>query len=827
MIVGIDLGTTNSAISIIKNGRCEVICDEYGNRTIPSVVSYTNSDIYIGLDAKKQINLNPEHSFYETKRFIGKKYSDYGVQKDIEFCSYNISTNKDDNIVFKTSLETRKEYYTPEEIASNILIKLKTMAEDNLDCTIDKAVITVPSYFNDSQRQATKDALTIAGMQCMRIINEPTAAALAYGLGKATNDMQSEKTVLVYDLGGGTLDCSILKISNGIFEVLSSTGNTRLGGLDFDKKLYDYCKYKFKKNNNIDKLDNIKVVSLQKLKMECERAKKVLSVDKNCIIRVDDFYDSKNLIVKMDIDLFNKLCSDLFILCLKPVIDSIESAEINKNDINEIVLVGGATRMTNIKENLNLYFNGVRINDNVNPDEVVVHGAAIQGHILSGNDEFFSDSVLLLDIVPLSLGVETIGGEMNVIIPRGKKMPITRSKIYTTDTAYATSVNIEVYEGERKMTSDNFKVGEFELTGIKEAQRGIPTIKVTFSIDMNGIISVTALDCDNNENKKTIIVKCNKGRLSRDKINELVEEAKKQQKKDRLKRDKRRLHFKIKEFCDNINENIKTTKLSDNDVQFIEEDIKNIKEWLSNNNINNRTKEDYKTVYDNIKNKYISLIHDKPNKQSQIKGIDDTNITATTIFQTDEETNKNSNDYVFINGKNNTEHNKKLLEKRDELIILCNDICNILNIIEDKDVSKLKSYIDDTLLWVYVKDNIKLDEYIDRIDTINTYSNDISLDLDNKINKKEQIEQLCYILSDLIDNNENILNNEDIHTLKNIIVNTMDWMNSTRIEDEYDLKLEELNSICNNIYENISELHISTNSSSLNGTSLNKLNNNK
>ena len=534
IVVGIDLGTTNSCVGVWRNNNLEIIPDEFGNNTIPSFVGYTKVNKYVGINAKNQKELNPKNVFYEFKRLIGKKIN--AVENDKEFFNYDLVPDEENNVNVITDYGL---VITPEELSSNILIKLKEMASKYLKNDIKKAVITVPAYFNDSQRQATKDAAKIAGLECIRIINEPTAAALTYGLlNKSLSKKVNESiNVIVYDLGGGTLDISLLTITDGLFEVKASVGNTHLGGIDFDNKIISYCINYFKKDNKIEKLDNLSSLSYQRLKRACENAKKILSVSLKTNIIVQNFYEDKDLILTLTRERLNYICKDLLILALKPLEDILESAELGKEDINEIILVGGMTRMPQIIDNVKKFFNGKEPNCSMNPDEVVAAGAAIQAFILSHDDDPFSENITLLDIIPLSLGIETIGGVMNFLVPRNTIIPITKKRIFTTDSDYDKSVVIKVYEGERKMTKDNFLVGEFELEGIEPAPRGIARIEVKFNIDINGIITVSAEDITDKDKlsvKKSITITGNKGRLKPEQINKLINEAREFEIKDRI-----------------------------------------------------------------------------------------------------------------------------------------------------------------------------------------------------------------------------------------------------------------------------------------------------
>jgi len=670
IIVGIDLGTSNSCVGIWRNKNLEIIPDEYGNLTIPSVVSFTNRSKYVGKSAKNQLEINPANSFYEIKRLLGKKYDD--TKRDAEFLTYNIASDEDNNVVIKSNLDKRKKEYTPEEIASLILMELKRNAESYLKTKIKKAVISVPAYYNDSQRQATKDAATIAGLECCRIINEPTAAALAYGLEKKSFDTNSDMYVLVYDAGGGTTDLSLLNISHGYFQVLASTGNTHLGGVDFDNRLISYCKSVFKKKHKIDKLEHLSAISLQRLRKACETAKKILSVKLSTIIAVKDFYENKNIYIPITRKQFENICKDLFILCLKPVEDILISSELSRDDIDEILLVGGTTKIPKIRENLKNFFRK-EPNISINPDIVVAAGAAIQGYILANAEDAFSENVVLLDIIPLSLGVETIGGVMNVIIPRNSVIPIKRKRKYTTDSDYETEVKIKIYEGERKMTKDNFLVGEFILGGIEPAPRGVAEIEITFNVDINGIISVTAIDLSTN-NKNAITITGNKGRLTKNKINKLVKEAAELEKRDRQEREKRQLHYEIEDLVSNVVVNIKNEEiqLKENDKEKVMKEIDTVIAWLKEKNYIDREKKEYYKVVKRLREKYGTLILKISHDKSNYKGMTTGGVKATSIYNTDED-----DVYTDIENEELGISNDMTKEDVDELKQLRNTLTNL------------------------------------------------------------------------------------------------------------------------------------------------------
>ncbi len=879
IIIGIDLGTTNSCVSIWRKNNLEIIPDKYGNRTIPSVVAFTSNTKYIGKEAKKQIEINTENTFYEVKRLIGRKYDDDTVINDMQFITYNIDKDDDNNILLKSNLTNRKNIYTPEEISSILLMELKHMAEDYLKHPIEKAVITVPAYFNDAQRQATKDAATIAGLDCIRIINEPTAAALAYGLEKASVHKDRDLHIIVYDLGGGTLDVSLLNISNGMFQVLGSAGNTHLGGADFDNRLINFCIGEFKRKYNYINLDNLCAMSFQKLKQSCEEAKKRLSETSKTIIAVKDFYDDKNLFITITRETFEKICKDLLILCLKSVDDVLKSSDIDKELIDEIILVGGSTRMPSIKSNLKLFFNGKEPNSSVNPDEVVAAGAAIQGYILSHESDPFSENVVLLDIIPLSLGVETIGGVMNVIIPRNSVIPIKRKRKYTTDSDYETSVNVKVFEGERKMTKDNFLVGEFELKGIEKAPRGIVQIEITFSVDVNGIINVSGLDLKNNDNQKTISINSNKGRLSPDKIKELVKEAKQSEVVDKIEREKKQLYYEIEDLCSNVKINVNNDefKLKENDILKVMSDINEIFGWLDEKSYSDRNKKEYLNVLDRIKKKYGTLILKVTHENDDIKaaGNDSLKTESTTVYGNEEDDDgiyeEIENEELGLTNITNEELKKEIKRLREILVNLCYSIFDIISsdllAINKDHINELREYIDDILLWTHVKERISVVEYKQKIDEVNKICNNIvdkynTVFEKNIINKeiktkRNELEQLCYALMSSIISNILALHETHIKKLKDKVTDTLEWLIDIDVnikkadvanliykisEEEYKVKIDELNNLCDELYNSmmsipnldVIEQHNDTNidtllstftSSTSNGTSIADLQN--
>jgi len=833
IIVGIDLGTTNSCIALWRNNNLEIISDIYGNKTIPSIIAFTKTTKYIGKEAKNQIELNPDNTIYEVKRLIGRTMDDQSVINDMPYITYKIDRSKDNNnIIIKTDMKV----YTPEEISAILLLEMKQMAENYLKKSIKKVVITVPAYFNDAQRQATKDAAIIAGLECIRVINEPTAAALAYGFEKKTKIKDDDVNIIVYDLGGGTLDVSILNIANGVFEVLASTGNTHLGGTDFDNRLVKYCLNEFRMKNKIQNLDNLRSISFQKLRKACETAKRLLSVTWKTTIIVKDFYDDKNLFITITRNKFEMLCKDLFILCLKSVEDALNSCEMNREDIDDIILVGGSTRMPLIKENLRLFFNGKEPNDTINPDEVVAVGAAIQASLLANKNDPFSENVVLLDIIPLSLGLETIGGVMEIIIPRNSIMPTKIKKKFTTDSDNETSVKIRIFEGERKMTKDNFLVGEFILSGLEKAPRGIAEIEITFNVDVNGIVTVIAEDLKNNENKKSLTITGNKGRLSAERIQELIMEAEEMELKDKVEREKKQLFYEIDDLCSNVKTNIKNEeyKLKETDKKIIMEDIDKVLGWLKEKDYFSRDKRDYFRVLDRIKRKYSTLIL-KIKEDNNVKASTN-NYNATSIY--DDEENESiyqqlENEEYGITDDMDENIKNELKNLRTILTDLCYNVLDVLsnNFIKiDNDYKQdLKDQIDDILLWLHVKEKITKMDYDLKIKEVNDLCNNLMVKNDkdlfednlivkNIVTKRDELEQLCYALLSSISTNIFSIHEKNMNELSDKINDTLNWLISVDVDrkkeelqnNEYNMdelvfqkKIDEINKLCDYIYNNM------------------------
>ncbi len=788
LCLGIDFGTTNSCISVWYNNKQIIIPDFDGTSIIPTVIEINPDKKVIGKEAylRKEIfdktnifndNITKKNTFlvYEIKKLLGKKYSDL-TKEQINMIAYDIQSDENDNIVIIDS-NTLKKYY-PEEIAIHIFMSFKGRADTFLskkfekEVSISNAVISVPAYFNKNQRQIIKNSAENAGLNVIRLINEPTAAAVCYGLGK--NISSSGINIIVFDFGGGTLDVSLLNINEGIYEVLGSCGNNNLGGSDFDKKIMEFCI-----NNFIEKfglkpdefIENVEENSLQKLKFLSEQAKIALSDNSLTKIKIDDFYNNKQLNVNLDRDDFNNITQDLIKLIIKPINDVLENCEMDKSQIDEIIMVGGMTRVPMVRYNIERYFNR-DVNCSIDPDTVVSIGAAIHGYMIL-NKTTIQDKLILIDRTSLSIGLETSGGIMDVLIPRGTIIPVKKIKKYTTDTDYMESIDIKIFEGERKFTKDNFLIGDFTLTGIEKQKRGIPEIQITFEIDSDGIIKIKAEDLDNPLNKKTIQVSGNKQNLTKEQIEDIINSAKQMDQIDRIDKIKKESYISLIDSSKKIIENVQSSdvQIPENTKNDIINNVQEILYWLEQNKYDDIDTDKYKELLHDYKINYSIYLIQQNTPVIQLQSANDEDTKGIEIYDDDNNSKKYSEQLKYFRQvidqyddiKKQIQIFKYMENNDDELQ---NIVVNLLS-----ELNNVYEYANQILIHFFTEKDLT-DEVIEEY-TVNLYNKDNDFkkifnnfneefNLINKlITKIKEKEDILLNKLDLIENEQNEQNEQN------------------------------------------------------------------